>query len=202
MIEIWWTRSNPLLNLVESLEKRFKSIHNGFCLQHFATTQASRINLSFYALVFSFCGFLPGCGWFNKFNHICLTCEWYYAIGNWLCQNKQKTWDMLNSVALLFLEQCGHQQILGSERGWCQTLSHQPQISRRSRYLCKERGGKVEQRKVWILAPELKQLYVPWSKVAILGMGDLPPLMTESLYWVYKPLRNWVDFPIPYYMEI
>ena len=23
--------------------------------------------------------------------------------------------------------------------------------------------------------------YVPWSKVAILGMGDLPPLMTESL---------------------
>ncbi len=33
MIEIWWSRSNPLLNLVESLEKRFKSIQNGFCLQ-------------------------------------------------------------------------------------------------------------------------------------------------------------------------
>ena len=39
----------------------------------------------------------------------------------------------------------------------------------------------------------------PWS----LGMGDLQPLMTGILIMgPYKPLRTWVDFPIPYYMEI
>ena len=34
-----------------------------------------------------------------------------------------------------------------------------------------------------------------------LGMGDLPPLIV-LIMGPYKPLRNWVDFPIPYYMEI
>ena len=38
--------------------------------------------------------------------------------------------------------------------------------------------------------------------VAILGMGDLPPLMGILISWVYKPLRTWVDEFIPYYMEI
>ena len=31
-----------------------------------------------------------------------------------------------------------------------------------------------------------------------LGMGIIPPLMTEILIsWIYKPLRNWVDFSHP-----
>ena len=34
-----------------------------------------------------------------------------------------------------------------------------------------------------------------------LGMV-IPPLNRESLQWVYKPLRTWVDEFIPYYMEI
>ena len=35
-----------------------------------------------------------------------------------------------------------------------------------------------------------------------LGMGNLPPLIGILISWVYKPLRNWVDEFIPYYMEI
>ena len=37
----------------------------------------------------------------------------------------------------------------------------------------------------------------------ILGMGNLPPLMTGILIMgPYKPLRTWVDEFIPYYMEM
>ena len=39
--------------------------------------------------------------------------------------------------------------------------------------------------------------YVPWSKVAILGMV-IPPLIGILLMGPYKPLRTWVEFPIPY----
>ena len=36
------------------------------------------------------------------------------------------------------------------------------------------------------------------------GMGKIPPLMTGILIYngPYKPLRTWVEFPIPYYMEM
>ena len=41
------------------------------------------------------------------------------------------------------------------------------------------------------------------DQLLVLGMGDLQPLMTGILIsWVYKPLQNWVDEFIPYYMEI
>ena len=50
---------------------------------------------------------------------------------------------------------------------------------------------------------------MPWSFGCrvFLGMGDLPPLiiligiLIMGIY-IYKPLRNWVDEFIPYYMEI
>ena len=46
-----------------------------------------------------------------------------------------------------------------------------------------------------------RPLCVPGSKLVVLGMV-IQPLMTEILFsWVYKPLRNWVDEFIPYYME-
>ncbi len=49
----------------------------------------------------------------------------------------------------------------------------------------------------------LEDQYEPGSKLLVLGMGDLPPLMTGILITgPYKPLRNWVDEFIPYYMEI
>ena len=38
-------------------------------------------------------------------------------------------------------------------------------------------------------------------KVAILGMV-IPPLIGILIMGPHKPLRNWVDVPIPYYMEI
>ena len=38
-------------------------------------------------------------------------------------------------------------------------------------------------------------------KSRYIGDGH-PTFNRESLQWVYKPLRTWVDFPIPYYMEI
>ena len=41
------------------------------------------------------------------------------------------------------------------------------------------------------------------DQLLVLGMGDLPPLMTGILIMgSYKPLRTWVDEFIPYYMEI
>ena len=36
----------------------------------------------------------------------------------------------------------------------------------------------------------------------LLGMGDLPPLIGILIMGPYKPLRDWVDEFIPYYMEI
>ena len=35
-----------------------------------------------------------------------------------------------------------------------------------------------------------------------LGMGDIPPLMTESLFHGYINPHYWVDEFIPYYMQI
>ena len=46
---------------------------------------------------------------------------------------------------------------------------------------------------VWLDAVDVKiyiYIYVPWSKVAILGMGDLQPLIGILISWVYKPLRT------------
>ena len=41
------------------------------------------------------------------------------------------------------------------------------------------------------------------SKLLVLGMGDLPPLIGNPYFMgIYKPLRTWVEFPIPYYMEM
>ena len=42
---------------------------------------------------------------------------------------------------------------------------------------------------------------VPWSKVAILGMV-IAPLIGILIMGPYQPLRTWVEFPIPYYMEM
>ena len=40
----------------------------------------------------------------------------------------------------------------------------------------------------------LQGTYVPWSKLSrFFGDKLIPPLMTESLEWIYKPLRTWVD---------
>ena len=47
----------------------------------------------------------------------------------------------------------------------------------------------------------VRKSFVPWSKVAILGMV-IPPLIGILISWLYKPLRNWVEFPIRYYREI
>ena len=44
-------------------------------------------------------------------------------------------------------------------------------------------------------------IYVPWSKVAILGMGNLPPLIGNPYNGYINPYY-WVDEFIPYYMEI
>ncbi len=38
-------------------------------------------------------------------------------------------------------------------------------------------------------------------KSRYIGDGH-PTFNRESLWWVYKPLRTWVDEFIPYYMEI
>ena len=47
----------------------------------------------------------------------------------------------------------------------------------------------------------IQQPFVPWSKVAILGMV-IPPLIGILIMGPYKPLLTWVDEFIPYYMEI
>ncbi len=44
-------------------------------------------------------------------------------------------------------------------------------------------------------------IYVPWSKVAILGMGNLPPFIRNPYNGYIHPYY-WVEFPIPHYMEI
>ena len=41
------------------------------------------------------------------------------------------------------------------------------------------------------------RLYVPWSKVPILGMVIPPFNRNPYNSWVYKPLRTWVDEFIP-----
>ena len=46
------------------------------------------------------------------------------------------------------------------------------------------------------------RIYVPWSKLVVLGMGKIPPLIGILIMGPYKPLRTWVDEFIPYYMEI
>ena len=43
--------------------------------------------------------------------------------------------------------------------------------------------------------------HVPGSKLIILGMV-IPPLIGILIMGPYKPLLNWVEFPIPYYMQI
>ena len=43
--------------------------------------------------------------------------------------------------------------------------------------------------------------YVPGSKLVVLGMGDLPPLIGNPYNGYINPYY-WVDEFIPYYMEI
>ena len=50
--------------------------------------------------------------------------------------------------------------------------------------------------------PTLGNQGIRVDQLLVLGMVDLPPLMTGILIMgPYKPLRNWVEFPIRYYME-
>ena len=48
----------------------------------------------------------------------------------------------------------------------------------------------------------MKAMCARVDQLLILGMGDLPPLIGILVMGPYKPLRNWVDEFIPYYMEI
>ena len=51
-----------------------------------------------------------------------------------------------------------------------------------------------------MLVSERVNPFVPWSKVAIWGMV-IPPLLGILFMGPCKPLRTWVEFPIPYYLE-